>query len=248
MFQMKLPNVPDPTYDNLKWHVENDLKNAMPMGKTLYNDVVGVGDEFSIPLNSLNAGRPEIAYMAFDKNGNLISFVTFNPYSCGGGDYSIGGRVGNVEISSFKSTEFGTVTSQVYIDKYVYDVKSNCTDVAYRNHDAVVYSLDRTFCTSSCGEDKWNCPTAEGYNPFSCVVGGKTQLGCERANQGVPSDSTSISPDGEASFEDSIDGKGPVDLLTTKFQLNVDATVRYPEYWIERSASATSPEIAVLGC
>ena len=64
----------------------------------------------------------------------------------------------------------------------------------------------------------------------------------------MPSDSTSISPDGEASFEDSIDGKGPVDLLTTKFQLNVDATVRYPEYWIERSASATSPEIAVLGC
>ena len=67
MFQMKLPNVPDPTYDNLKWHVENDLKNVMPMGKTLYNDVVGVGDEFSIPLNSLNAGRPEIAYMAFEK-------------------------------------------------------------------------------------------------------------------------------------------------------------------------------------
>ena len=238
MFQMKLPNVPDPTYDSLKWHVENDLKNAMPMGKTLYNEEVWVGDEFSIPLNSLTAARPEIAYMAFDKNGNLISFVTFDPYSCGSGNYSIGGRVGNAEISSFKSTEFGTITSQVYIDKYMYDVVNNCA--GNDNDDAIVYSLDRTFCTSSCGQDKWDCPTAEGYNPFSCVVDGKTQLGCDG--------STTVAAVGSTTFTDSIDGKGPVDLLTTKFQLNVDATVRYPEYWIERSASATSPEIAVPGC
>lgn len=235
MFQMKLPNVPDPTYDSLKWHVENDLKNAMPTGKTLFNEEVWVGDEFSITINTSSAYN-EIVYMAFDKDGNLISFVNFD-LDCSNGDYSIGGRVGNAEITSFQSSNFGTVTSQVYIDKYMYDVKSNCT--GNDNDDAVVYLLDRTFCTSSCGQDKWNCPTAEGYNPFSCVVDGKTQLGC--------SGSTTVAAGGSTTFTDSIDGKGPVDLLTTKFQLNVDATVRYPEYWIERSASATSPDISA-GC
>ena len=236
-FQDKLMNVPDPTYDSLKWYVENALKTATPMGKTLYNEEVWVGDEFTIPLNSLTASRPEIAYMAFDKNGNLISFATFNPYNCPNGDYSIGGRVGNSEISSFGSIYFqGMVTSQVYIDKYMYDIVNECAGT----DDAIVYSLDRTFCTSSCGQDKWDCPEAEGYNPYSCVAGGKTQLGC--------SGSTNVAAsNGTTTFSDSIDGKSPVDLLTTKFQIKVDATVRYPEYWIERSASATSPDISA-GC
>ena len=92
---------------------------------------------------------------------------------------------------------------------------------------ATVYSLKRTVSTSSCGEDHWVYSTAEGYNPFLCVAGGEIQLGC--------SGSPTIQPlDGET-FTDSIDGKGPIDLLETKISLNVEATIKYPEYWTMES-------------
>jgi len=244
MFQMKLPNAEPKTYENLKWHVQNDLDNAMPIGKTLYDQDVWVDDEFSIPINSASTYK-EIAYMAFDKDGNLISFVTFDVSCPNGGDYSVGGKVGNAVISSFRSTYFmGIVTSQVYIDSYTYTVENNCEG----DDPATVYSLDRTFCSSSCGEDKWECSEAEGYNPFSCVKDGKIQLGCTT----LPSGSTTLpAGDGKRDFKDSIDGKGPVDLLTTKFQLKVAAMVKYPEYWIVRSTpegGVTSPVIAASGC
>ena len=240
---MKLKNVPDPkTYDGLRWYIDYDLGigTTMPKGKILYDQDVWVGDEFSINVSSSTLSEDELAYFAFDKDGDLISFAIFNR-NCPNGDYSIGDMLGNSMITSFRSMEYGIVTSTVFIDSYEYTVENNCDGTKA----AGVYSLDRTFCTSSCGEDKWDCPTAEGYNPFSCVVGGKTQLGCGRADQGIASDSTSIppGPSGSAKFTDSIDGKGPIDLLETKFRLNIDAMIKYPEYWTVKS----TPEDGVTG-
>ena len=232
MFQMKLMNAEPKTYESLKWHIQNDLDTAG--GKTLYDQDVWVGDEFSINVSPSHLNYDELAYFAFDKDGNLITFAVFDRNCPGinGDRYSIGDMLGNSMITSFRSMTYGIATSTVFIDSYGYTVENKCggTD------PAVVYSLDRTFCTSSCGEDKWDCPEAEGYNPFSCVADGKTQLGCTRTD--AASGSTSIEPNGIASFEDSIDGKGPIDLLETKIELNVNAIIRYPEFW----TAETTPE------
>ena len=234
MFQMKLMNAEPKTYESLKWHIQNDLDTAMPKGKTLYNQEVWVGDEFSINISPSTLSKDELAYFAFDKDGDLITFAVFDR-SCpdiNSDHYSIGDMLGNSMITSFRSMDYGIATSTVFIDSYGYTVENMCDGA----DPAVVYSLDRTFCTSSCGEDKWDCPEAEGYNPYSCVADGKTQLGCRRTD--AASGSPFILPNATASFEDSIDGKGPIDLLETKIELNVNAMIRYPEYW----TAETTPE------
>ena len=245
MFQMKLPNVPDPkTYGGLEWYINYDLDTAMPKGKTLYNQDVWVDDEFSINVSPSYLSYSELAYFAFDKDGNLITFAILDlDCSQTSKTYNIGDMLGNSMITSFKSMTYGVVTSTVFIDSYEYTVENDCVGTKA----AGVYSLDRTFCTSSCGEDKWNCPEAEGYNPFSCVADGKTQLGCTRADPGVASDSTSIppGPGGTAMFSDSLDGLAPIDLFETKFRLNVNAMIKYPEYWTVKSTpegGETSPD------
>ena len=234
MFQMKLPNVPDPkTYGGLEWYINYDLDTAMPKGKTLYNQDVWVGDEFSINVSPSYLSYSELAYFAFDKDGNLITFATLN-LDCDQTTktYNIGDMLGNSMITSFRSMTYGVVTSTVFIDSYEYTVENNCPSSSTPPVSAGVYSLDRTFCTSSCGEDKWECPTAEGYNPFSCVVDGTTQLGCSGSTTIPPF----VSPNaGTTEFTDSIDGKGPIDLLETKFRLNVNAMIKYPEYWTVKS-------------
>jgi len=239
-FELKLKNVPAPiTYEYLTWMVNNDLDTATPKGKTLYNQDVWVGDEFSINISPSTLSKDELAYFAFDKDGNLITFAIFDT-DCYTAPYRIGDKLGNSMISSFRSTEFGIVSSTVFIDSYKYTVQNHCDG----DDPAAVYSLDRTFCTSSCGEDKWECPTAEGYNPFSCVVDGKTQLGC--------SGSTTILPNSPSEpFTDSIDGKGPIDLLETKIRLNVNAVIKYSEFWTMESTpegGVTSPVIDASGC
>lgn len=232
MFEMKLPNVPDPkTYSGLEWYINYDLDTAMPKGKTLYNQEVWVDDEFSINVSPSYLSNSELAYFSFDEDGNLIAFAILD-LDCDSTTYNIGDMLGNSMITSFRSMTYGVVTSTVFIDSYKYTVENNCPSSADPPLSAGVYSLDRTFCTSSCGEDKWECPTAEGYNPFSCVVDGKTQLGCSGSTTIPPFES----PDaGTTEFSDSIDGKGPIDLLETKFRLNVNAMIKYPEYWTVKS-------------
>ena len=230
MFEMKLPNVPDQTYSGLEWYINYDLDTAMPKGKTLYNQDVSVDDEFSINVSPSYLGYSQLAYFSFDKDGNLIAFATLDlDCTLTVKTYNIGDMLGNSMIASFRSLTYGVVTSTVFIDSYDYTVLNNCNGT----EPAGVYSLDRTFCTSSCGEDKWECPTAEGYNPFSCVVDGKAQLGCN----GMTSIPPSAGPNapGRATFSDSIDGKGPIDLFETKFRLNVNAMIKYPEYWTVKS-------------
>ena len=220
-FQDKLSNLNDPiTYDMLAWYVDNDLDTAIPPGKTLYDEDVWVGDEFSINVTPSTLNYDELAYFAFDKNGNLITFAILM-LDCSGGNkrYQIGNKLGNSEITSFMDSAYGVVTSTVFIDSYDYTVENNCVGT----EPATVYSLKRTVSTSSCGEDHWVYSTAEGYNPFLCVAGGEIQLGCS----GLPT----IQPGDESEFIDSIDGKGPINLLETKISLNVEAKIKYPEYW-----------------
>ena len=241
-FQDKLPNVPDPkTYSGLEWYINYDLDTAMPKGKTLYNQEVWVGDEFSINISPSTLSKDELAYFSFDKDGDLITFAVFDT-NCPSGDYRIGDMLGNSMITSFKSMTYGVVTSTVFIDSYKYTVENNCPSIA--SQSAGVYSLDRTFCTSSCGEDKWDCPEAEGYNPFSCVADGKTQLGCSGSTTIPPSAGTPAMP-GKTDFTDSIDGLAPIDLFETKFRLNVNSMIKYPEYWTIKSTpdgGVTSPD------
>ena len=228
-FQDKLSNLNDPiTYDMLAWYVDNDLDTATPSGKTLYDEDVWVGDEFSINVTPSTLNYKELAYFAFDKNGNLITFDILM-LDCSGviKRYQIGNKLGNSEITSFMDSAYGVVTSTVFIDSYEYTVENTCDSKATPKEPATVYSLKRTVSTSSCGEDHWVYSTAEGYNPFLCVAGGEIQLGC--------SGSPTIQPLGGETFTDSIDGKGPVDLLETKISLIVEATIKYPEYWTMES-------------
>jgi len=234
-FQSKLSNVDKPvTYEYLKWFINEDLDTAVPKGKTLYNEAVWVGDEFLINVDPMTR-YDQLSYFAFDKHGILITTAILN-VNCNDSmsteTYKIGDLLGNSMITSFKSTEFGVVTSTVFIDSYEYTVNNNCD-----GDGSMVYSLDRTVCTSPCGEDKWECPTAEGYNPFPCVAGGDIQLGCGSALDADGSQ-TSIGADGvdgSRKFFDSIDGKGPIDLLETKVSLKVDAKIKYPDFWTMKS-------------
>ena len=227
-FQNKLSNVDDPiTYEYLKWFINEDLDTAIPKGKTLYNEAVWVGDEFSINVDPMTQYN-QLYYIAFDKNGILITSAILNVNCNGSKTYKIGDLLGNSMITSFKSTEFGVVTSTVFIDSYKYTVKNNCD-----GDGSMVYSLDRTVCTSPCGEDDWECPTAEGYNPFPCVAGGDIQLGCGSPN--ADGSQTSIGANGSREFTDSIDGKGPIDLLETKVSLKVEAKIKYPDFWTMQS-------------
>lgn len=228
-FQSKLSNVEEPvTYDYLNWFINEDLDKAVPKGKTLYNEAVWVGDEFLINVDPMTQ-YGELCYFAFDKHGILITTAILNVNCNGSKTYEIGDLLGNSMITSFKSTEFGVVTSTVFIDSYEYTVKNNCD-----GDGSMVYSLDRTVCTSPCGEVDWECPTAEGYNPFPCVAGGDIQLGCGSAPDADGSQ-TSISANVSRDFTDSIDGKGPIDLLKTKVSLKVEAKIKYPEYWTMES-------------
>ena len=244
-FQDKLSNLDDPiTYDMLAWYVDNDLDTANPPGKTLYDQDVWVGDEFSINVTPSTLNYDELAYFAFDKNGNLITFDILN-LDCGTAPtqktYQIGNKVGNSVITSFMDSTYGVVTSTVFIDSYKYTVVNNCPSVADPKKSAMVYSLKRTVSTSSCGEDHWEYATAEGYNPFLCVAGGEIQLGC--------SGSPTIQPDGgKSEFTDSIDGKGPIDLLETKISLIVEATIKYPEYWITKSTPEAGGDTKIDVC
>ena len=210
-----------------------------------------VGDKFEMPYVT-----ETVTYIVFgqvqkkDENknkylapGDVSLFATFNPGCFSEGSYRIGEYFGNSPLVTFGSKQFGTVSSNVYL-QFFYTVVNMC------DQSGNIYHLQRNYGISSCDDTGFDdsdfdfIEVPNGWNPLECVAEGSTDVACPSDQNGV----TLAARPGNNTFTDQFDGipppSHPIDLLTQRAKINTITTVKYRDW----SMTMEMASAIVVGC